>query len=203
MSGLVHAALTTVLLAPVLLAPPAVAPQDPPPERVIIDVATINGPGCRPGTTEVSVAPGNTAFTVSHRDFSAKVGAHLPEIDRRNCRLGLNIHLPAGFTYGLRHAEHTGEAVLAAGAEGTFRGASYFATDSAPPVIRRTFRGPLNESWTVGADIELDKPCGLPGFLNLNTEVRLRAGTSGKGTPVSWVTLDRSTYQLTWRTCPR
>lgn len=47
------------------LASPANAawPTNPPPDKIIIDVVTVNGSGCPAGTAAVAVSPDNEAFT--------------------------------------------------------------------------------------------------------------------------------------------
>ncbi|MFE0019435.1 DUF4360 domain-containing protein [Amycolatopsis sp. NPDC059021] len=198
MSGLAFAALTTLLLAP-----PAVARQDPPTGPVTIEPVVVNGSGCPPGTTRIAVAPGNTSFTVSYREFTARIGGDSLPYDRRKlCQLNLDVHIPDGYTYGLRRADHLGSAALTAGTTGTLRGTYYFAGVPTPPETVHAFRGPLDGGWTAGADVGqiAYKPCGLKGNLNLKAETRLATSAPAD---VSTLTLDSSTYHFAWRTCPR
>src|SRR4051794_3787745 len=63
------------LLAPTALASAAHAQAapgwavPPPPDKIVIDVVTVNGSGCRPGTAAVAVSPDNTAFTVTYSEY--------------------------------------------------------------------------------------------------------------------------------------
>jgi hypothetical protein len=74
-------------------------PSPPPPDRIIIDVVTVNGSGCRPNTAAVAVSPDNTAFTVTYSEYLAQVGVGSKPTDfRKNCQLNLRVHVPQGFT---------------------------------------------------------------------------------------------------------
>src|SRR5919109_3624162 len=87
------------LLTTALPAQPASSPsggfEDPPPDKIIIKVATVNGSGCPQGTTAVAVSEDNTAFTVTYSDYLAQVGGNSdPTAFRKNCQLSLVVHVP-------------------------------------------------------------------------------------------------------------
>lgn len=44
---------------------------EPPPDKIVIEVATVNGSGCPLGTAAVAVSQDNTAFTVTYSDYLA------------------------------------------------------------------------------------------------------------------------------------
>src|SRR5689334_5226828 len=88
-----------------------------PPDKIVIDVATVNGTGCPAGTAAVAVSHDNTAFTVTYSQYTAKVGVGAGPTDfRMNCQLNLKVHVPQGFTYGIASADYRGFASLAKGA---------------------------------------------------------------------------------------
>src|SRR5690606_30490162 len=61
---------------------------DPPPDKIVIKVATVNGSGCPQGTTAVAVSEDNTAFTVTYSDYLAQAGGDSPPTAfRKNCQL--------------------------------------------------------------------------------------------------------------------
>jgi hypothetical protein len=49
-------------------------PVPPPTDHIVIDVVTVNGSGCPPGSAAVAVSPDNTAFTVTYSQYLAQVG---------------------------------------------------------------------------------------------------------------------------------
>src|ERR1043165_583151 len=92
-------------------------PSTPPPDKIIIDVATVNGSGCRPGTAAVAVSEDNEAFTVTYSEFMAQVGVGAQPTDfRKNCQISLKVHVPQGFTYAIAQADYRGFAHLESGA---------------------------------------------------------------------------------------
>ncbi|MCA6096351.1 DUF4360 domain-containing protein, partial [Streptomyces sp. SCA3-4] len=108
-----------VVLVAASFSPSAAAEGGAPPGRVVIDVVAVNGSGCPAGTAAVAVASDNTAFTVSYSDYLAQVGVGAKPTDfRKNCQLGLNVHVPQGFTYAIARADYRGFAHLERGATG-------------------------------------------------------------------------------------
>ena len=66
--------LAAIGMAASLLQTPFAWTNPPPPDKIVIDVVTINGTGCKPGTAAVAVSDDNTAFTVTYSEFLAQVG---------------------------------------------------------------------------------------------------------------------------------
>ncbi|WP_051806805.1 DUF4360 domain-containing protein [Streptomyces sp. NRRL F-2664] len=184
-----------------------------PPDKIVIELATVNGSGCREGTAEVAVAPDNTAFTVTYSDYLAQVGPGAPPTGfRKNCQLNLRVHVPSGFTYAIVQADYRGFAFLQPGAWGQEKANYYF--QGMPQTTQRThqFNGPLNDNWqatdrTEYADL-VWAPCGEKRNFNINTELRVNAGTSNPQTATSFMTMDSTDasvstlYHLAWQACP-
>lgn len=200
------------MIATGLLAP-APAPADPPPSnRVVIDVDTVNGSGCPAGTAAVATAGDNTAFTVTYSDYLAQVGVGARPTDfRKNCQLSLHIHTPQGFTFAISKADYRGFASLAHGATGLQRATYYFMGESPSSFVNHTFTGPLVDNWqTTDATAEaalVYAPCGEDRNLNVNTELRVGAGTSDPAKSTSFMAMDstdgsiRTVYHFAWKHC--
>ncbi|MFD3695977.1 DUF4360 domain-containing protein [Streptomyces sp. NPDC058646] len=183
-----------------------------PPDKIVIELATVNGSGCREGTAEVAVAPDNTAFTVTYSEYLAQVGPGAPATAfRKNCQLNLRVHVPSGFTYAIVQADYRGFAFLQPGAWGQEKASYYF--QGMPQTSQRThqFNGPLNDNWqatdrTEYADL-VWAPCGEKRNFNINTELRVNAGTSGPQA-TSFMAMDSTDagvstlYHLAWQVCP-
>ncbi|MEU8464102.1 DUF4360 domain-containing protein [Streptomyces sp. NPDC029003] len=191
----------------------AAAPQiTVPPDKIVIELATVNGSGCREGTAQVAVAPDNTAFTVTYSEYMAQVGPGAPPTAfRKNCQLNLRVHVPNGFTYAIVQADYRGFGFLHPGASGVERANYYF--QGMPQTAQRThtFSGPLDDNWQTSDKTEYADlvwaPCGEKRNFNINTELRVNGGTSSPNA-TSFMAMDstdasvNTLYHLAWQTCP-
>jgi hypothetical protein len=202
-----------LILASQLLSPAAAAevlddPAPPPADKVFIDTVALNGTGCRPGTVAVEVSPDNAAFSLTYTQYRAQVGVGAAPTDfRKNCQLNLAVHVPADYTYAISRADYSGLAGLAAGATGMQRANYYYSGQGPTTYHTHPLAGPLEDSWAatheVGVSDMVFHPCGVVRNLNVNTEVRVSAGTSDPATTTSFLAMNASTvYHFHWRRCP-
>jgi len=210
--------LTTVVAAAfaisTIIFPPGGAPgATPPPDHVTIDVVTVNGSGCPLGTAAVAVSEDNKAFTVTYSDFLAQVGVGARPTDfRKNCQLSLRVNVPQGFTYGIAQADYRGFAHLEAGATGMERANYYFQGMSPTAYKVHNYAGFLSDDWQATDTTEIAAivfaPCGEKRNFNINTELRVNAGTSNPATTTSFMSMDSvdgsidTTYHFSWLVCP-
>ncbi|MEU2910677.1 DUF4360 domain-containing protein [Streptomyces massasporeus] len=208
LSGAVAALLTSALPAQT----PSSGFDDPPPDKIIIQVATVNGSGCPQGTAAVAVSEDNTAFTVTYSDYLAQAGGNSePTAFRRNCQLNLKVHVPGGFTYAIASADYRGFASLQRGASATQRASYYFQGSPSTVYKNHPFSGPLNDNWQATDETDWAQlvyaPCGVQRNFNINTELRVNAGTQSAD-KVSFMTMDSTdgdistVYHLAWKQCP-
>jgi hypothetical protein len=190
----------------------AAAATPPPPDKMVIDVVGANGSGCPAGSYAVQVSPDNTAFTVTYSQYTAQVGVGAGPLDfRRNCQLALNVHVPSGFTYAIAEADYRGYAHLEAGSSGYQAAGYYFQGQSQTAHIQHNFSSPRDGDWqttdVVGVAALSFLPCGEYRYLNINTELRARAGTSDIHHTTSFLTMDSTDasittiYHVAWRRC--
>ncbi|MET8167411.1 DUF4360 domain-containing protein [Streptomyces sp. NPDC057456] len=186
--------------------------DNPPPDKIVIDVATVNGSGCPAGTAAVAVSEDNTAFTVTYSDYLAQVGGGSnPTAFRKNCQLNLIVHVPSGFTYAIAKADYRGYASLQSGATATQRASYYFQGSSQTVFKNHNFSGSYNDSWQATDSTDWAQlvwaPCGVQRNFNINTELRVNAGTSSPS-KVSFMTMDSTDgdlstiYHMAWQQCP-
>lgn len=184
--------------------------EDPPPDKIVIKVATVNGSGCPAGTAAVAVSGDNTAFTVTYSDYLAQAGGNSdPTAFRKNCQLNLLVHVPAGFTYAIASVDYRGFAALQRGASGVQRASYYFQGSPSTAFRTHTYNGPLNDNWQATDTTDWAQlvwaPCGVQRNFNINTELRVNAGTS---TGTSFMAMDSTDgdidtiYHLAWQQCP-
>ena len=186
---------------------------DPPPDQIVIDLVTVNGSGCPAGTAAVAVSTDNTKFTVTYSDYVALVGVGAGPLDfRKNCQLNMVVHVPQGFTYAIAQTDYRGYANLARGASFTEKASYYFQGMSQTTPISHTFSGAMDDNWQATDHVDVAqlvyKPCGEERNFNINTELRVNAGTSNPAETTSFATMDstdtdvKTTYHFSWRTCP-
>ncbi len=188
-------------------------PDNPPSDKIIIDVVTVNGSGCRPGTAAVAVSPDNTAFTVTYSEYMAQVGVGSGPTDfRKNCQLNLRVHVPQGFTYAIAQADFRGFGHLERGATAQQRANYYFQGHSQTVYSNHPFRGPMSDDWQTTDQTDITAvvwhPCGEQRLFNINTELRVNKGTSNPNTTTSFFSMDstdgsiNTIYHFSWKRCP-
>ncbi|MEU7279060.1 DUF4360 domain-containing protein [Streptomyces sp. NPDC045431] len=206
------------LLASVAVSPGASAATTraivAPPDKIVIEIATVNGSGCPLGTAAVAVSPDNTAFTVTYSDYLAQVGVGAEPTDfRKNCQLNLVVHVPQGFTYAVASADYRGYASLAAGASAVQKASYYFQGSPSTVAKSHPYKGPYADNWQATDSTDWAQlvwaPCGEKRNFNINTELRVSAGTSDPTKTNSFIAMDstdgdiKTVYHLAWKQCPR
>ncbi|MGW5974080.1 DUF4360 domain-containing protein [Streptomyces sp. NPDC055186] len=209
---LLGGAVAALLAAAIPAHNPSSAFDDPPPDKIVIDIATVNGSGCPKGTAAVAVSEDNTAFTVTYSDYLAQAGGNSdPTASRKNCQLSLVVHVPQGFTYAIASADYRGFAALQPGARGTQRASYYFQGSPNTEYRTHVYDGPHDDNWQATDTTDWAQlvyaPCGVLRNFNINTELRVSAGTTSPD-KVSFMTMDSTdgdistTYHMAWKECP-
>ncbi|MFV2103439.1 DUF4360 domain-containing protein [Micromonospora sp. LOL_024] len=202
-----------LLASSLIVAAPASAKgimDDPPTDKVVIDLVAMAGSGCRPGTADVAVSPDNTAFTTIYSDYLVQAGPGIPVTDgRRNCQLNVLVHAPAGYTFAIVKVDYRGYGLLNRGAIASTRANYYFQGMTQSTSSNHAIPAPLDDNWMVTDEVPIASvvwhPCGELRNLNMNTELRLSRGSSS-GT--SFLTMDstdgsiQTMYHLAWQPCP-
>ncbi|EXU68651.1 MULTISPECIES: DUF4360 domain-containing protein [Streptomyces] len=184
-----------------------------PPDKIVITVATVNGSGCPAGTAAIAVSPDNTAFTVTYSDYLAQVGKGSKPTDfRKNCQLSLVTHVPQGFSYAIASVDYRGFAHLEKGASASQKASYYFQGQSQTSSNTHNYTGAYDDNWqaTDVSDIAtvVWSPCGELRNFNINTELRVNAGTSNTQETTSFIAMDSTdgdvstTYHFAWKECP-
>jgi hypothetical protein len=188
----------------------AVGTLAPPTGRIVVNVLTVNGSGCPAGTATVSASRDNTSFRVRYRNYVAQAGGNSGPTDfRKNCQLALAIGIPQGFTFAIARADHRGTADLKRGVTALLRSAYSVQGSSATRFVDHTLTGPFKNQWRA-TDITpvaqlVFAPCGRKVNVNVNTELRVRAGA--RPTAKSVIRMGSTTgdidtlYQFSWKTC--
>lgn len=176
-----------------------------------MEVASINGSGCPEGTAAVAVSEDNKAFTVTYSDYLAQAGKGTGATDsRKNCQVNLNVNVPQGFTYAVVGTDHRGYGSIQNGATASQRASYYFQGSSQTVRTSKNFTGPFEENWQVSDEVGVASlvwaPCGEKRNFNINTELRVDAGTSDPNS-TSYITMDSTDsevstiFHLAWKEC--
>jgi hypothetical protein len=184
----------------------------PPPGGITVEVVTVNGSGCRPGSAAVATASDNTAFTVTYSEYLAQVGVGANPTDfRKNCQLNVLVRVPQGFTYAIAKVDYRGFAYLQSGAV-AHQGANYYFAGQSPTArVSHRIRGPRNDNWQYTDSTPVAElvwaPCGAARNLNVNTDLRVYAGSSNPNSTTSFVAMDstdgsiKTIYHFSWKRC--
>lgn len=197
----------SMLGAPLVSQPTTVAPPD---KDVILTVQAAQGSGCPTGSYTTAISPDKTAFTVAYSKYTAQAGPGVTSTDnRRNCQLMVWVHVPSGFTYAIAAADYRGYGNLAKGATAVEQASYYFQGNPQTAYKSHSFSGPMDDNWQTRDETDAPSlsflPCGEIRYLNINTELRVKQGTSNQ---VSYMTMDsvdgslRTIYHFAWQKCP-
>jgi len=187
---------------------PAPAADDPPAGgRLVIDVVTVNGSGCRPGTAAVGMSADNRFFTVTYSEYMVQVGTGGKKHEKKKCKLDLVVRVPPGYTYAIAQVDYRGFAHLEPGATGLQTTSYHFQGQSQPVNTDHPFAGPLDDDWTT-TDVTalVYATCGKVRTLNIDTEITANIGTADPAT-TSVLAMDSTdgslttTYRFAWKRC--
>ncbi|MFI0480801.1 DUF4360 domain-containing protein [Actinomadura sp. 9N215] len=212
--GIAISAAAALAMTAVSVAPAAASEQllEHGPKGVTIDIATVNGTGCPPGTAAIALSDDNDAFTVTYSKYVAQTGgSSAPTDDRKNCQINLRVHVPQGFTYAVSSTDYRGYASLQKGASATQLAGYYFQGDPNTREFSHSLAGPFEDNWQNTDRVDVSQlvwsPCGEQRNFNINTEVRADQGTSD-ASQVSYIGMDsadgsiETTYHYSWKQCP-
>lgn len=182
----------------------------PTPGQVTLAVLSANGSGCPAGTATVTMLSDNTGFRVTYSSYVALAGGGASATAfRKNCQLGVQVNVPQGFTYAIARADYLGRAQLAGGATALERTNYYFQGNSGNNYVDHPIAGPLSGIWhssdVTDATALVFEPCGASSVLNINTELRVYAGTSSN--TLNWISMSASDgsvdtiVQFQWEQC--
>ncbi|TDB83131.1 DUF4360 domain-containing protein [Actinomadura sp. KC216] len=195
--------MAATIALPALASTAAVA--DPPPKGVTIDVVTVNGTGCPIGTVAIALSADSSTFTITRSGMRADAGGTSNPADaRKTCQINLKVHVPQGYSYGIRSFGYSGTAHLEPGASGTVKVSTYFQGEPKPEAKTVTRNGPFSGPWRTVIIDENPKysPCGEQRNFNISAGVHVDLGTSDPSKP-SYMTLDgKEVYEFSWKRCP-
>ncbi|KAF2273102.1 uncharacterized protein EI97DRAFT_189272 [Westerdykella ornata] len=185
--------------------------EAPPAGQVTIRGVTYGGTGCPEGTVRHQISSDRTIVTIIFDSYVASVGPGVPITDsRKNCQLNVDIQYPGGFQYSILSADYRGYASLQKGVSGSLKSTYYFSGQSTQTSTQYDFVGPLTGDYLKHDEADSTSvvwsPCGAPGMLNINSQVRL---TSSNPQATGLLTTDSTDLKFTqvvyvqWQKCTK
>lgn len=190
--------------------------QEAPDARdIYVESIDYSGNGCPSGSVAINISDDGKAFTVLYDSFYVDFeNARNPTRIVVTCNLGISLHVPQGWSYGLFSLDTRGYASLDRGVNG-WQSATYrFPSQTGVKPINLGAwlgRGPFDDDYHAYKSIPLSSvkwsPCdGRSKLLAVKTDITLSKGyRSPRADGI--VTVDsqdgelRDQYGLTWRKC--
>lgn len=178
--------------------------------QISVNLVTLNGSGCPPGSAEVAVSPDNSAFTVTYSDYIVQNGPGTKITDfRKNCQALVQVHVPSGFTYAIAQATYRGFAQLQPGVTLNEKASFFFQGDSLTGTLEHNFNNIDGGDWQATDQAEVASlifaPCGATRYLAINTALFLMGNPqNGQQSMASMDSLDASVstkYNFAWKRC--
>lgn len=187
--------------------------DSPDPSQIFIEKVKYNGTGCRPGSVASNVSGDAKAFTLLFDDYvvdTSNKGKPDPDSSpepspaQRACNIGVDMHVPPGWSFALFSLDVRGFAHLRKKATG-FQRTAYFFKGNEKEIGRLEIKGPKEEDYFHRTVTPLNQvefsPCeGKVRNLMIRTSIRVQ----GRGL----LTVDsadgelKQTYGIVWRKCP-
>lgn len=172
-----------------------------PPPGFSVEVLSVSGEGCPPGTAQVAPSPDNQAFTVTYSDFLVQgKGSEA----KKTCELQVRVNHPADYTYAVEATDYRGFADLDAGTSGIKKASYHFVGHGPTRHITNTYAGPMSDNWQATDKPDPGKlvhgPCKQKKPLRIVVELRVK----GKSGFISMDSTDSSVsakFKLNWKKC--
>ena len=154
----------------------AAVPDQPP--YFTVQLASVNGSGCPPGSTAVR-ATSATTFKVTYSAYLADAGGGAPPGDfRKNCQLDVLVGVPSGWTFGIASEQYRGFAALDTGAHGVLQTSYYFSGTGGYFSDSHQLFGPMNGIYEFDDQqpVLTWAPCHFTGTINVNSSLQVFPG---------------------------
>jgi hypothetical protein len=171
------------------------------------------GSGCNPSDSSAALYDTNSdglpdQFVVYFSNYTAQQGPGIVMSERRkNCNIGVQMHLPQGFQFSIANVRYLGYAEMPYGVRGRQRSTYEFPFHSNAVTLQSLVYGPYSGGYertdNLGISSVVWSPCGMDAPLNIRTQVALE----GSQYPSAYMTTDqidgrvRQIYGLSWRAC--
>ena len=166
------------------------------------------GNGCPSGSASVTLSPDNKALSILFDEFQVEAGGFSGRrVARKSCNIAIPVHVPQGMSVSIIEADYRGFNSIPRGGMSRFS-AEYFFAGKRGPRYRKTFRGGIDDDYTLSNTLALSaltwSPCGQSVNLRVNTSMMVRTNRMGDDALSTVDSADFNAglvYHLKWRRC--
>ena len=185
-------------------------------QSVTIRGVRLSGNGCGPASASAIVTPDGKTLSVLFDNYSAEIGqgSSNPAATtiQKDCRVLIDVDVPAGYQYALQETDYRGFAALPASAYGFHRFTQIVPNQPIASMREAQLRGPLSDNYTVAViqkpgrliysscnqrtqTIELLSQLSVSYFPNTSDRTMAMINLDSVDTGVS------SSFKLSWKSC--
>jgi hypothetical protein len=165
------------------------------------------GTGCPGGSVSATLSPDAKSLSLLFDSYSAEAGGDTGKsFDRKSCNIAIPVHVPQGLSISILAIDYRGYNNVPTGGSTDFN-VEYFFAGVQGPVFKKTFKGPLDEDYTIHNQLTATalvwSACGADVNLRTNSSIRV----STKQNKQALATVDSEdvsaaiVYQLQWKQC--
>jgi hypothetical protein len=164
------------------------------------------GSGCPEGTASTTLSPDNKSLSILFDEYIVEAGEYAGKrIARKSCNIAVPVHVPQGFSIALINVDYRGFNSLPYGTSSKFS-AEYFFAGQAGPKFTKTFRGELDDDFTLGNTLAATSMvwsrCGADVNLRVNTSMLVKSRGPEAMSMVDSADINAGlVYHLQWKRC--
>ena len=166
------------------------------------------GSGCPAGTASTTLSPDSKSLSILFDDYIVEAGDYAGRrTARKSCNIAVPVHVPQGFSVALINVDYRGFNSLPYGTSSKFS-AEYFFAGQAGPKFTKTFRGDMDQDFTLGNTLAATSMvwsrCGADVNLRVNTSMMVRSNRRMADAMAMVDSTDVSAglvYHLQWKRC--
>jgi hypothetical protein len=166
------------------------------------------GNGCPNGSASATLSPDQKSLSIIFDEFMVEAGGSTRRnVARKSCNIAIPVHVPQGLSISIISVDYRGFNSLPRRAMARFK-AEYFFAGRRGPRYSRTFRGPLDDDYTITNRFPISaitwSRCGQDVNLRVNSSMMVR-NSDRRNEALSTVdSADFSAgiiYRLSWKRC--
>ena len=137
------------------------------------------GTGCPSDTVSAVLSPDKKSLSILFDDYQVEAGPSVgKKMDRKNCTLGIPVHIPNGFSVSLIGVDYRGYNYLPSRKASAVFSAEYFFAGIRGPRFTKRFKGMMDDEYILTNKLAVVaqtwSKCGEDVNLRIATAMRLR-----------------------------
>jgi hypothetical protein len=162
------------------------------------------GNGCPAGTASVTLSPDSKSLSILFDDYIVETTRRRKTV-RKSCNIAVPVHIPQGFSVAVMDIDYRGYNSLPRRAFSRFS-VEYFFAGVRGPKFTKTFRGELDDDFTLGNTLTARSMvwsrCGADVNLRVNTSMLVKSRGAEAFSMVDSADISAGlVYHLQWKRC--